>query len=42
MHIGGGFAGIISASTSIEKVATTYHIEGSVSMTAFQIGGDPA
>lgn len=39
---GGSFADIVSASSKIEKIINETKIVGSVSMQAFQIGGDPS
>lgn len=38
----GGFGNLLNASTSIEQVAAQYNLHGSVSIQAFQRGGDPA
>lgn len=38
----GGFGDIFSASASISKIASQYNLQGSVSMQAYQIGGNPA
>lgn len=39
---GASYANIFSASAHIQEIATTYHMEGQVSIQAYQRGGEPS